>query len=299
MCATASDLADDRRTLEGLKAVAELLSAGKGPRGGEHIHRNCGETLAWDLRKRPRLARAVARAVEDIVEVRRPAEQVAAKESDHPGIAPAVVAQIENQRVGVGQEAHRGHRRGSALLDSLERIELHVADTVRQHLHPVEPAIAVSLHELPLRISRHQVIRKARGREVHSQMPVTAELTHLLGQRERQHVSLGHQVVVVMLQMQPQEIAQPFRRIGEDVHSLELRDRLLDDVVPRLRIDREADDCSIPRGQDREIHGCDGWGDGSVDAQPGKQTLTVGAPLQKEFDALWLTLADTGQLVPA
>src|SRR5215467_8984479 len=58
----------------------------------------------------------------------RPRKEVRGHERDHDGVTARVVAKIDEERVAVGHEAHRGGRDAAADLGRTEGVELDVAD---------------------------------------------------------------------------------------------------------------------------------------------------------------------------
>ncbi len=85
-------------------------------------------------------------------------EEIAADESDHAGIAADVVAKVEDERVGVTYQPHRGNSGRAAVRRGLEGVEFHVAHVARQHLNLPERAVVTSLL---LRIGGEGVVRSA------------------------------------------------------------------------------------------------------------------------------------------
>ncbi len=68
-------------------------------------------------------------------------EEVGADERDHAGVAAAVLAQVDDDGVGVGEEVEDGGDRLGAALGVEEAAELDVADVARQALDLLEAVV--------------------------------------------------------------------------------------------------------------------------------------------------------------
>src|SRR4029077_3327794 len=127
--AAAGALANDGGPAELLQVVAELLAAGERGRAGEYVDRLClAEAAAGNIRKRPGLLELAA--------FPQPAElgrlvvpQVADDECGHGRLAAQAMAQVDDERIGAGQQGHRGDYALPADCDwEQDRLQVEVAD---------------------------------------------------------------------------------------------------------------------------------------------------------------------------
>ena len=101
-------LAHHLRPLDGLQRIGQILAARKRLRAGQDVDRlRASEALAGELASGPELLRGVGIATVDVAEMnRRWLEEVAGDERDRLGLAALVVAQVDDQRAGIGDAGH-------------------------------------------------------------------------------------------------------------------------------------------------------------------------------------------------
>ena len=98
----------------------------------QHVHRLC--VLRLDRRAGPELPRLVLVAVVDVVDVAIVAfgKEVAHQIGDAVGLAAAVAAQVQDQRIGAGQQRYRGAVRVADEFRGAEPAHVEIADVARQ-----------------------------------------------------------------------------------------------------------------------------------------------------------------------
>jgi hypothetical protein len=133
-----------------------------------------------------------------------------------------VVAQVEDQGIGIGYEGHRCDRRLAAFRGTEESVELDVADVACQHLDLVEGAVGALRHllvqsQLLGGWGRVQVIGQPRGHETHRQMFVVTDVTQVRGEEVSKLVAFGDSVVVAVLLVTAQGFAHLLGEVGRDV----------------------------------------------------------------------------------
>ena len=69
------------------------------------------------------------------------AEEIAADQGDHAGRTAAVLADVDDQGVGVGQQVHRGRGRLAADLGGHEPPQVEIADVPLEPLDLLEPEV--------------------------------------------------------------------------------------------------------------------------------------------------------------
>src|SRR5258708_2559784 len=108
MRAAPSGFANDGGAFQYFQIVGELFAAGKSFFGGQDEGRLAVEALAGNVGQSPILVGDVTFAGPKIVEVGALGEQIGGEERDHFGIAATVFAQVEDDRVDVGEKVHGG-----------------------------------------------------------------------------------------------------------------------------------------------------------------------------------------------
>ena len=111
---------DDGSPAQVLQVVRELLAPREGLRAGQHVDRlAAAEARPGHVGRAPGLPHALAVAVVHRDEMRRLVEQVAADQRHHVGVAAERATQVDDQRVGVGEQSHRRGHLGAAALTHL------------------------------------------------------------------------------------------------------------------------------------------------------------------------------------
>jgi len=229
----AGRLADDLRAVLRLEIVGALLRAGERVAARQHEDVLSGIALAREPGQRPELVRLVLRPEVQVVQVDRlRVEQVAAEELHHVGLAASVLPQVDDQRVRVGQEAHRRLERLAGELGRGEHPQVEVAEVPGQDLDPLEAEVVPAEVLLRPRESGSRGLR-ARGPSLGPDPQVLVMADRLQVFRERAGEGLGVLAPVVAsgLRSPADGSGQSLADLGEHVGLLqrlgELRDRLL------------------------------------------------------------------------
>jgi hypothetical protein len=145
--AAAGRLADHLRPAERLQRIAEVLAAGEGVAAGQQVDRAVGVAGARHVGQRPELPGLTGIGVEDVVEVSRPfGEQVAAPEDHALGRAAVVVPQVDDERVGPGDQLHRRGDGRARVGRDRDPVQVQVADVAVQPLHPADAEVVQPPH---------------------------------------------------------------------------------------------------------------------------------------------------------
>ena len=194
----------------------------------------------------PELVGAVAFAEVEAVEVGALDEQIGAQELHHRRHAALVVAQVEDQRVGVGEH---GHRRCGGRLRHPRRGEVaqvEIADVALQPLDPLEAEVALpipqqSAHVLVQR--RHRLVGGRRcGRRLrpnaYQQVLVLAELAQYFGHARGERLRRSERNECARVGHGPQLLRALLADGGRDVLLFEQCTDARDDRQLRLAIHR-------------------------------------------------------------
>jgi len=132
-----------RGATDRLQAVRERLGCGDRPVAREDEQRLMHEPPSRNEGLRPELLDALFSpfAPLDGMEMHRLVEEVGAEKKAETRHAAAVVAEVDDHRVGVGEERHRGGRGVAAELGIDEAVELHESDVSGQPLHLLETEV--------------------------------------------------------------------------------------------------------------------------------------------------------------
>ena len=116
--------------------------------------------------------------------MRARSEEVRGEKRDHRRVAAVVAAQIEDERVDVGEKAHHRRRGGAADRRIAEIVELDVADVARQQLGLLEAAVVVlkraRISGSTARIVREVFLRQHPRRTVDMEMHIVADGMQML-----------------------------------------------------------------------------------------------------------------------
>ena len=200
-------LADHRGPAEGLQRVGEVLAPGERVATGQHVDRAVGIAGPRHVGQRPELPGLAGVGVEDVVEVGRPlVEQVAAPEDHALGRAAVVLPQVDDERVGPGDQFH-GRADGRARVGrDRDPAHVQVADVAVEPLD-LPDAEVVQPPPLPHSQPPGLVVLRLLGSgdplatgtgaaaEHHAQVPVTGDFLQLAGEQLGQ----GDLVQVVVL----------------------------------------------------------------------------------------------------
>jgi hypothetical protein len=196
----AGGLADHLGPAKRLQRVAEVLAPGEGPAAGQHVDRPVEVAGAGDVGQRPELPGLTGPGMEDVVEMSRLlVEQVAAPE-DHALRHPASVApQVDDERIGSGDELHRGGDGRARERRNGHPAQVEIADVAAQALDPVDAEVVQPPHpphrELPglvvagfgqavlLAVLLRTGARSGTAARQHPQVPVGADLLEVAGEQ--------------------------------------------------------------------------------------------------------------------
>ena len=242
VCATARGFPDDRRSLEVLEVVRELFGAGKGVARCQHIDRLAAAELRPLHLVRPELLRAVRATRPQVVQVCPPIEQVRRDVRDHRRVPAAVLAQVHDQRGRVGQLVQLAGRDLATHVRRVEAVELEVADIARKRVSPDKCAALRGGFAVALARRRPVVLatrREDARKEVHAQVPVVTHALQVLGESRREGRPALDSVISALLRPLTQSRRHLRRDLGEHVVRVQLRDRVVDHVCSRRRVDPE------------------------------------------------------------
>jgi hypothetical protein len=140
----ASGFADDGGPLKGLQIVGEFFGGGEGFGAGEHEYGFVEVAGAGNVGHRPPLMGFLGIAPVQVVEVDSGMgrKQVAAQQGHHSRRAPLVVAQVEDQGIGMGNQ---GHGRRHSIASKFRRFKpkkLNVANIAGEPFDFVEVVVA-------------------------------------------------------------------------------------------------------------------------------------------------------------
>lgn len=105
------------------------------------------------------------------------------------GIATAVVAQIDNQRIGIGDQRHRGAQGSLGIPHGVKIPQVDVADISRQGLHLADAGILRLdvVFQPALHVGRRRATVLPLGDRLHAiahaEMPVPGRMPEVGGQR--------------------------------------------------------------------------------------------------------------------
>ena len=241
--AAAGRLADHCGPAQGLQRVGEVLAAGERVVAGQHVDRPVGVAGARHVGQRPELPGLAGVGVEDVVEVRGPlVEQVAAPQHHALGRAAAVVPQVDDERVGPGDQFHgRGDGRPRVGRDG-HPAHVQVADVAVKPLD-VADAEVVQAPPLPHGQSPGLVVLGLLGfgmplapgtgtaAEHHAQVPVVGDLLQVAGEQLGEG-DLVQVVVLAGLQPRLDHGGGPLGLVGEHVVGPQQLQRLGHDLAP-------------------------------------------------------------------
>ena len=145
--AAAGGLADQLGAAQGLQVVAQFLAAGERTRAGQHVDRAVDEAGARHERQGPELPGLTGVGVEDVVEVDRLfGQQIAAPQGHALRRAAPVVPQVDDQRVGPGDQFHRRGDGRAGVGGHRDPVHVEVADVAVQPLHPPDAEVVQPPH---------------------------------------------------------------------------------------------------------------------------------------------------------
>jgi hypothetical protein len=193
----ASRFTNEGGAFEHFEVIGEVFGGRRGDVRGEDIDRLVGEVVSGNGRAGPGTLRGVfARAVHVFGMI----EEIGGEEHDHGGIAAAVVAEIEEDGVGVVELAQGGFGGGFADGRIWERVEFEVADVVGEESDFFEGAV-VALKEIAITKGRFGSQRGRRfgkrfGAVNEVEVQVVADVAHLTGHESGKGGTVGSGVII-------------------------------------------------------------------------------------------------------
>ena len=251
---------------------------------GQHVDRAVGVTGPRHVGQRPELPGLAGVGVEDVVEVSGPlVEQVAAPEDHALGRAAVVLPQVEDERVGPGDELHgRGDGRARVGRDG-DPAHVQVADVAVKPLD-VADAEVVQAPPLPhgqplglvvlglLGFGMPLATGTGTAAEHHAQVPVVGDLLQVAGEQLGEG-DLVQVVVLAGLQPRLDRGGGLLGLLGEHVVGPQQLQRLGHDLAPG----------QLLGGQRPVVRHLDPWRSGVGDVegeleQPGRRGAAARAP---------------------
>ena len=230
-------------------------------------------------------------------------EEVCGDESNHLGIATAVVAEIEDDGVHVAKEVHRGHGRRTANGRIEESIEFQIADVGGQPFDLLEgTVVARQLGSHPRFIIGSPLglaFRQNLGGKHDVQVLIVADLLQIVGEHRRKLLAIGDGVVRTFLLSLPHSLFHLLGAFRVDVELVQVCHHSVDHASPGGGIDLYVHVGRRHAGRDRaQAETCDNGriGVAHVDLPDG----SGGACLffDAEFDVQAFALVDAKQIEP-
>src|SRR5262249_2663407 len=131
----AGRLPDDSHSLESLEVVGERLGRGKGPFARQDVNVLSDVSFPGHEGQRPELPHGVSFSLLQVAQTHRlDPEEIAGQEHVHLWIAAVVSAKVDDQRVGIRTERHRGARGLGTVFHGKEKVQPNVSDVGGQPL---------------------------------------------------------------------------------------------------------------------------------------------------------------------
>ena len=227
MSATPRGFTNNGGSLLGLQVEGKLLTSGKRPVRGEHIHWLIDKTLSRNPRQCPVLMSLIVVASSEVIDVRRLLEKIRNHEIHHAGIAAMILTQVKDERIRVGHEVHCRDDCRPAELRRRESIKFDVADIVVQDFKLGERAVLMLEHRAKARLlsgaglvwPRSRTRRLGNHKRIVSDKKVliVADGAQVPAERVGEIVAVGHRVVVAMLLVVMDRLNHLGSHIGIDI----------------------------------------------------------------------------------
>ena len=169
-------LADGLRATQRLQVVRELLAAGERLLAGEHVHRlRAAEARAFQIAERPRRRDRASIARVHIVEVSGRVEEIARDERDGLRRPAVVVAQVDNERVGICDLAHQVRDAVARVIgDAREAVDDHVSHVAGHALDRAETVVHRAKRSV--HVFRRPAATLRRVPEQHTEMQIVTDV---------------------------------------------------------------------------------------------------------------------------
>ena len=220
--AAAGALPDDRRAAEVLQAVGESLPRGERVPVDEDEQRDVRKTAAGELLLRPALDGPVPDAHEVVVQVHRLGpEEVARQEPDQASATAGVSSQIDQDRIGVGEDAHRRRGRPTGVgvpLVHREVAEPQVADVPVEDLDVAEAVVRGPAVRGPVVVALAGIARLLElGNDPHREVSVVVDGPQVLGEPAGEDLGVGRVGIGPLREVRLQPRGDPLADVGKDV----------------------------------------------------------------------------------
>ena len=228
MGAAAGCLPYDGAALQVLDVIGELLGGRERVTAREDVESCVHHLWPRHVGRRPELLEGIAVADIEAVQVRRAVEKVGHDGLNEGRAAAAVLSQVDNQRIGVAQEVHGRDGGRSRERRVVETVELEVADVAIEDLQFLELEVALPaslegqlMRDIGVLVALLVLLQELVAHELHAEVPVTADLAHVLRQLPSKLLHGLELVVLALLELAANVLLHLLRYVLEDVGPVE------------------------------------------------------------------------------